>query len=180
MLFEKNSDKTNAVKRSQSRGLMLIGVVLVMIWGTPGGFGGTACAQSIIAPAAQGFTHDTTDSDQPFSEVTWQLVSGADVDGYVTQLSCGPFVHATAGSFKADSKLVIRILSSSGSANWTVTAANDQTDYGTGDETAVVSAQSSAVGDGEVGLTVTFLDSDFSRLAAGVYNMTVTGTITAN
>ena len=144
------------------------------------GFSSTVLGQSIAGPVDQSITHDATDSDQPFSEVSWQLTSGADIDGYTTQYSCGPFIHTTEGSFKADSKLVIRILSSSGPANWTVIAANDQTDHGMGDNTAEVTASSSDVGDGEVGLTVTFLDSDFSLLAAGDYSMTVTGTITAN
>lgn len=140
----------------------------------------SAYGQSITAPAQQAITHDGTDTSQVFSEVVWQLNSGLDAGGYTTQLSCGPFVHSGAGTFKVDSKLALRILVSEGSAKWTVTVPNDQTNFSATDETAVVAAQSSAVGDGQVGLTVTFLDSDFSLLAAGNYTLTVTGTITAN
>ena len=44
----------------------------------------------------------------------------------------------------------------------------------------LLDARSVAKGNGSVGLTVTFLDNDFSKLGAGNYTITVTGTITAN
>lgn len=137
-------------------------------------------AQSISAPGTQTITHSGADAQQVFSEVAWDLISGADALGYTAQWNCGPFQHTGDATFKSDCKLQIRILASGGSANWAVAIASDQTNIGGGDLTAVVAAQSSAVGDGQVGLIVTFVDTDFSKLAGGSYSMTVTGTITAN
>lgn len=153
---------------------------LLIAWCIVNALGNTACAQSITAAAPQTITHNRSDAPQIFSEVAWQLLSGLDELGYTAQWSCGPFQHTDQGTLRADSKLEIRVLASGGSANWTVVASGDQTDYAGGDQTATVAAQSSAIGDGEVGLTVTFVNLDFSTLAAGNYTMTVTGTLTAN
>jgi hypothetical protein len=143
--------------------------------------GETAQAQSITAPGAQSTTHAGTDANQVFPEVTWQLTSGgSSFLGCTAQWSCGPFTHTGDASFKADTRLDIRIISSSGSANWTALVPSDQTNFGGGDQTVSVTAQSTAKGNGQVGLTVTFVDTDFSRLAAGSYTATVTGTISAN
>lgn len=142
--------------------------------------GAPALAQSIEAPPAQSLTHDRSDAPQVFPEVVWQLYSGIDSGGYTAQWTCEPFSHSTQNTLKADAKLAIRVVASDGSANWTATVPSDQTAYATGDQSAAVAAQSVAVGDGQVGLTVTFVDNDYSRLAAGDYTITVVGTITAN
>lgn len=156
------------------------GLGLLAAWGGLIGPGKAVLAQSITAPAAQSVTHNRSDAPQVFSEVAWQLISGVNPLGYTVQWSCGPFQHAARESLKADCKLQIRVLASGGLANWTVTVPNDQTNHTAGDQTAAVVAQSTAEGNGEVGLTVTFLDNDFSKLGAGSYTLTVTGTITAN
>lgn len=162
-------------RRSAPWGLALLVAVGAFI-----GRGEAAFGQLIVAPAAQSVTHNGTDGPQAFPEVAWQLHSGLDPLGYTVQWSSSPFQHTSRESLKADCKLQIRILASAGSANWTIASPSDQTDYAGGDQSAVVAAQSVAEGDGEVGLTVTFLDGDFSKLGAGSYMLTVTGTITSN
>jgi hypothetical protein len=153
--------------------------LITALWGLIGP-SGAALAQSITAPPAQLVTHDGGDGPQVFAEVAWQLHSELDPSGYTVQWNCGTFQHTGRASLKADCKLQVRVLASGGSANWMVITPSDQTNHAGGDQTAVVAARSTAVGDGEVGLTVTFLDSDFSKLGAGSYTVTVTGTITAN
>ena len=155
-------------------------VACIVVWISLGGSIATASGQSITAPAHQSVTHSGNDAPQVFSEAVWDLMSGLDAGGYTAQWSCSPFVHSVNASLKVDSRLAIRVVASEGSANWTAIVGSDQTDYAAADDTAVVAAQSFSVGSGQVGLTVTFLNSDFSILGAGDYTMTVTGTITAN
>lgn len=170
----------DAVRRRINRARAASGVGVAAVCWLWMGSAGMVFGQSITAPAAQSITHDGTDAPQAFSEVVWQLTSGSDAAGYTAQWSCGPFQHGLKTSLKADTKLQIRVLSSGGLANWTATVPSDQTDYAGGDQSATVAAQSLATGDGQVGLTVTFVDNDFSQLGAGNYTITVTGTITAN
>ena len=144
------------------------------------GAGGSACAQSMTVPGQQSLVHDRANTPQVFPEVIWQLHSSIDSGGYTTQWQCGPFVHSVHGALRADAKLAIRVVASEGFADWAATVPSDQTALGSGDETAAVAAQSIAIGDGHVGLTVSFLNDDYSRLAAGNYTVTVVGTITAN
>ena len=166
----------NAAARLSISALAAFGFGLAAVWFAGGGVFG----QSITAPPAQSLTHNTADAPQAFSEVAWELASGLDSAGYTAQWTCGPFEHSVKGSLKADTKLEIRVLASGGSASWTAIVPTDQTDFASGDETAVVAAESSAAGDAQVGLTVTFVNDDFSQLGAGDYTVTITGTITAN
>lgn len=181
MPFSHQPDRRYAGRRCQLRrpavfhiGLTASCAVLFLASDTP------ALAQSIVAPPAESLTHNRNDASQVFPEVVWQLYSGVDSGGYTVQWSCGPFVHSVQGALKADARLAIRVVASDGFADWRTTVPNDQTSYAGGDETAAAAAQSVAVGDGQVGLTVTFLNDDYSRLAAGSYTTTVVGTITAN
>lgn len=158
----------------------VLNIGCIVVWATLGGSIATASAQSITAPAHQSITHSGTDAPQAFSEAVWDLISGLDTGGYTAQWSCSPFVHSVNPNLNVDSMLAIRVVASEGSANWTAIVSTDHTDYAAADETAVVAAQSFSVGSGQVGLTVTFFNNDFSILGAGNYTMTVTGTITAN
>ena len=153
---------------------------LIVGWSVLSGLSSTAVAQSITAPAQQSITHRGDDATQAFPEVVWQLNSGLDPQGYAAHWSCAPFQHSGQPSLKVNCRLQARILASLGAANWTITVPGDQTDHFGGDNTAIVAAQSFAAGDGEVGLTVTFIDSDYSKLGAGNYSVTVIGTIAAN
>jgi hypothetical protein len=171
--------RSDAPERRKSRAPAAFVIGWIAAWGALIGPGKALC-QSIAAPAPQTIAHNGGDAPQLFSEVAWQLTSGLDALGYTAQWNCGPFQHTGRATLKADCKLDVRVLASGGSANWSITAPSDQTNYFGGDQTAVVAAQSFAVGDGEIGLTVTFLNNDFSRLGAGNYTVTVTGTIAAN
>lgn len=142
--------------------------------------GAPAFAQSIGVPPAESLVHNRGNAPQVFPEVVWQLYTGIDSGGYTAQWTCEPFIHASKSTLKADAKLAIRVIGSDGFADWRATVPSDQTAYASGDQTAAVAAQSVAVGDGQVGLTVTFLNDNYSTLAAGSYTVTVVGTITAN
>ena len=139
-----------------------------------------AAAQSITPPAAQSQNHDGSDAPQVFAEAVWSVNNPSIATGATAQLSSGPFVNASRSSLKSDCQLSLRIVSSSGMAGWTAIAPLDQTSFGGGDETAVVVANSTKKGNGQLGLTVTFINSDYSILGAGQYLATVTGTIVAN
>lgn len=180
MTLAQTSARSHAAPRRRSRAPAAPSIGCIAVCAALLGADGTAFAQAITAPAAQSITHNRDDAPQVFSEVVWQLTSGADAGGYTAQWSCGPFHHSVKGTLKADTKLAIRVVASDGLAGWTATVPDDQTDFVGGDETATVAARSLATGDGQVGLTVTFLNNDFSTLAAGSYTLTVTGTITAN
>ena len=171
--------QTNTAVRREYRALAVFSIGWIVAWVTMAGSTATALGQSVTAPAQQSITHNGADAPQQFSEVVWNLITGPDVAGYITEWSCGPFVHSVNANLKADSELRVRVLSSEGQANWTTIVASDQTDYAAGNQTASVVLQSSSVGDGQAGLTVTFLNSDFSKLGAGDYTITVAGTITA-
>lgn len=137
---------------------------------------------AITAPAAATKTHDAADANQALPAATW-TVDQNQVSGSTATFSVSaPFVHATATTIKRNCKLDLAISTSESAAGWSVTTATDQTAYAavTPDNAASVSATSTAAGNATLGVTVTFLDTDYSTLATGSYATTVTGTITAN
>ena len=137
---------------------------------------------TISAPVAATITHDGTDANQAFTSQSWTVECNDPDGGSVTLAVSAPFVHGTNTTYKADAKLALAISSSDSEASWSVTTAADQTDYAnaTPDTDAQVVASSTAAGNVTFGLTVTFVQSDHSVLAAGTYSTTVTGTLTAN
>ncbi|NND98863.1 MAG: hypothetical protein HKN47_16215 [Pirellulaceae bacterium] len=135
---------------------------------------------SIVAPPAAAINHDTTDNDQVFPVQNWTAHSTELLGANVTLEAQSPFVNLLDDSFVRDAKLDLAITSSDASAGWTVNVASAATSYATGVETASVVAQSSGPGLGLLGLTVTFVETDYSSLASGAYTMTVVGTIASN
>jgi hypothetical protein len=136
-------------------------------------------AVSIVAPSAVSLTHDESDNANAFPVQTW-LVKGNDPDGVNVEFSTTtPFVGP--GSSKADVRLDLAVLNSQGPASWTVTTAQDTTDYANTnpDNSALVAAQSNGVGRANLDLTVSFLGGEFGTYAAGAYATTVTGTVAA-
>jgi hypothetical protein len=133
---------------------------------------------SINAPITGGATiaHDTTDTNQVFPLQTWSALCnnglGASIDFVIT-----PFANGTT---ERNAQLVAAVLSSDASAAWAMTTASATTDYLSATPNATVSAASEGPGNASFGLTVTFIDSDYSVLPAGSFVSTVTGTITAN
>lgn len=133
---------------------------------------------SINAPITGGATiaHNTTDANQSFPSQTWTAISnngpGATVSFVIT-----PFAN---GAIRRNASLTASLLSSDVGSGWAMTTASGTTDHTSATPNATVGAASTAAGNAAFGLAVTFLDTDYSALAAGSYVSTVTGTITAN
>lgn len=140
---------------------------------------GAIAAVGITAPAGQSQNHNGSDANQSFTQSTWTL-SSTEALGATLTLSAGPFTHSTVSTIKRDTRLDLAVLSSQGAALWAATVPTSQTNIALNVNTATVAAKSSSLGGGTVGLTVTFMDTDYSTLAAGNYTLTVTGTIVPN
>ena len=135
---------------------------------------------TITGPANVTVAHDQSDSNQAFAAQQW-TASVNDVDGATVIFQTNQaFTHTVASSYKRNAKLDLAIASSDAGANWSVSTATDQTNYAGADGVAAVQASSTAPGDAAFNLTVTFITTDFSSLAAGSYTTTVTATLTAN
>jgi hypothetical protein len=135
---------------------------------------------TITGPANVSVNHDASNNDQVFSAQQW-TASVNDVDGATVIFQTNQaFTHSTATAYKRDAKLDLAIASSDPTASWAVSTATDQTNYAGADGVAAVQASSTAPGDAAFDLTVTFITTDFSSLAAGDYTTTVTATLTAN
>lgn len=171
---------------------LLSASILALLFIAPGTAWGAADTQSytvtvdavltIAAPVAATITHDTTDASQAFTAQAWTVNCNDPQGGSVSFAVSAPFVHTTVAAYKADVQLDLAISSSEAAASWTVTTASDVTDYsaGTPDNAAQVASSSTAAGDVSYALSVSFVQSDYSILAAGDYAVTVTGTLTAN
>lgn len=138
---------------------------------------------TVTAPSASvSITHDQSDLNQAFGAQQWTVQQNATAGASISFSTDQAFTHTTATTFKRDAKLDLALASSDSGSGWAVSTATDQTDYGaaTPDGVATVQAASTAPGDAAFDLTVTFVTSDFSTLAAGNYTTTVTGTLTSN
>ncbi|QEG21459.1 hypothetical protein [Mariniblastus fucicola] len=133
-------------------------------------------AISITAPADVSINHNLSDSDQPFAQQAWNVYT-SNATGASVVMSMGRFVHTGDSAFFRNGQMDLALVSSDSTANWVVDTATGDTS-GTG--TASVAASSTGPGSGQLGLNVTFIETDASTLAAGDYVATVTGTITNN
>jgi hypothetical protein len=135
---------------------------------------------SISAPSDVLINHDLTNADQAFGAQAWDVrgntPSGVTVNFSVTS----PFTNQTNNTFKRDARLSLVKGTTTGTANWTVTTATDQTNYTGSDNGATVTASSDGAGRANMLLTVTFVTGDIGSVLAGDYVTTVTGTVTAN
>lgn len=135
---------------------------------------------SITAPGDIEINHDETDNDQTFPAQQWE-VKGNVLAGVSVSFTTGSaFTHTTDASFKRDASLGLSVASNSGPASWSIDQASDQTDYVNADEEATVMASSDGVGRATFDLAVSFITDEFGTFAAGDYDTTVTGTVTAN
>jgi hypothetical protein len=135
---------------------------------------------SINAPGPEVvLTHDESNNDQAFPTQTWLVTSNNATGATVTFATDQAFTHTADISYKRDASLGLSIASGTGNA-WTVNVASAQTDYANGDEVVVVSADSNRAGAASFLLDVSFIEETFTDLAAGDYEMTVTGTLSAN
>lgn len=131
-----------------------------------------------VRDTVSGLTHTLRNEPQQFAPVQWDvqsLFSG----GCLIEWQAVPFAHTGDQSFEADCELAIRLTQASPrSAGWSVTQKRDSTQLKSGRRTAAVSVTATEAGEARVEMSVQFLHSDFSRLAAGRYQTTVVGTIT--
>lgn len=134
---------------------------------------------TITAPAAATLTHNATDANQVFTAQQWSVSQNNGTGANVTFSTNQAF---TNGTVKRNAKLDLAIASSEAGAAWALTTATDQTAYAatTPDEVATVAANATGPGNATFGLTVTFIDTDYSLLKSGSYSTTITGTIAAN
>lgn len=135
---------------------------------------------SITPPADVTLTHDETDNDQAFPVQQWEVFGNNQSGVSVNFTTNTPFIHTVDPSFERDAQLGLALNSNNGPATWTITQASDATDFGQSDTDATVAATSNGVGRANFDLSVTFVTDSFGTFAAGNYEMTVVGTVSAN
>ena len=134
---------------------------------------------SITAPELAEITHDQSDADQSFPAQQWVVKGNVNGGVNVTFVALTPFIHTVDDTFKRDARLSLAVASSVGPASWTVTEPTDETNYIAGEDTASVAATSNGVGRANFDLSVQFITDDFGTFAAGNYESTVVGTVSA-
>ncbi|MEM6364520.1 MAG: hypothetical protein AAF539_07795 [Planctomycetota bacterium] len=135
---------------------------------------------SISAPVDLALTHDETDANQSFPIQTWSVI-GNTVGGVTVSLAVDqPFTHTVDPTYKRDVQLGLALNSTSGPGTWTISQASDITDYGANDLAATVGAASNGTGSATFDLSVSFITDTYGSFAAGTYETTVVGTVTAN
>ena len=142
-----------------------------------------ASSLTISAPGDLTIPHDTTDSNQGFGVSDWTVTcnngAGATVDFTTTAV----FEN---GAVERDLTMEVSIVSTDttalGANVWSVTPAltSYTSDYASADRNGQVQATSAGPGNATLGLSMTFVDNDYSLLPSGNYTVQVTGTITAN
>ena len=134
---------------------------------------------TITAPTTDPvITHDETDNDQDFAAQNWTITCNNATGANVSFETDQAFTHTSDGSYKRDASL--NLTKVSGDA-WTVTTSDATTDYdGPTGEVVSVGAASTTAGAASFNLNVSFVEETFTDLAAGDYEMTVTGTLTPN
>jgi hypothetical protein len=135
---------------------------------------------SITAPSNTALSHDETENNQVFPSQQWTVKGNVQNGVTVSFATNHPFVHTTNSNFKRNAKLDLSVGSSTGPATWNVSKATDTTDYVGGLNVASVQASSNGVGRANFNLGVTFITNGYGTFAAGDYDTTVTGTVTAN
>lgn len=135
---------------------------------------------AIVPPADVTITHDQTENNQPFPPQPW-TVRGNSLAGVTVSFSTtNAFVHTSDPSFVRNAQIGLSVGNTIGPANWTVVQASDTTDFAANDGVATVQASSDGVGRATLNLNVSFVTDGFGSFAAGNYESTVVGTITAN
>ncbi|QDV68503.1 hypothetical protein Poly24_22120 [Rosistilla carotiformis] len=132
---------------------------------------------SITAPSATvSQIHDETDNDQVFPIQRW-LVTANNTGGAMAVFTTDQaFTHTLDSNYKRDAYLTLA--KASGDA-WTVTNGSATTNYGSSLEEVSVTAESFTPGAANFDIGVSLVEETFTDLAAGDYELTVTGTLTA-
>ncbi len=134
---------------------------------------------SILAPSVDmQLVHDETNDDQVFAPQTWTVKANSPQGVSVTFSTSTPFNHASQ-PFQRDVGLALAIGTVTGPASWNVEAADSQSSYAQGVNSASVVASSNGIGRAQLALTVRFITDSFGTFATGDYNTTVVGTVAA-
>jgi hypothetical protein len=132
---------------------------------------------SIQAPAALvSQIHDQTNNDQSFPVQRWLVTANHPIGATAVFQTNQAFTHTVDSSYKRDANVTLTKFS--GPA-WTVLVPAASTNYGAGTEVVSVSADSNTAGSAAFDIGVTLDETTFADLAAGDYEMTITGTLTA-
>jgi hypothetical protein len=112
-----------------------------------------------------------------FPEQSWRIVAPNPLGPTVAIFSTMPFQNLKDSKSHVDSQLNIRTLSGGKSGSWQVIVPQARTVTASGANTAQVVAASQG-GNGEIGISVSYLCQEQPFLTDGVYETTVVGTIT--
>lgn len=160
---------------SSMRSFGMAGAVL-FLWGAFSILG----AQQPPAIRAKGFPLHLVviDPTKPlvFPEQPWTLVAPNPFGPTITVWSLEPFQSLSDPKLRVDAALDLSIRGRSRKSDWDIIIPHDRTSFAHGRTTAEVVAGSIG-GNGEAGITVTFLGHEQPFLAAGEYEATVIGTI---
>jgi len=136
---------------------------------------------SLDPPAAPAvIVHDGTSDDVTFAATAWPVLANDLLGSTVTFETTTAFTNTTSPTHKRDIELNLVMVSATPGSGWNITSATDVTDYAGSDETCLVSAESSALGNCLLSLEVTFKTGNPETLAPGLYCATVNATIAAN
>jgi len=134
----------------------------------------------VTPPEDVTITHDESDRNQRFPVQLWGVKGNNPAGVAVSFSTTQAFTHTTDDTFKRNARLVLAIGDTSGPATWSLTQAKDTTDHTNGDGVATVAASSNGVGRADFRLKVRFITGAFGTFAAGEYETTITGTVTAH
>lgn len=145
----------------------------------------TVAPRSVAAPppsiqaAGKAQSTYTIDTTQPvvFAEQSWRIVAPNILGPTVAVFSAAPFQNVKDPSSRVDAQLNLRALSRGVVNGWVVLVPQARTVTASGTNTASVAAASIG-GNGDMGVTVSFLCHERPFLTDGVYETTVIGTIT--
>lgn len=119
-------------------------------------------------------THDLRERDQRFPSQRWSVTSQNSLGAVVTLQTNQAFTNTSDSTAKRDVQISLNIRNG---PRWRVSQRRDETDYKSGDEIAIVRAESDRAGDANFNLRVIFREESVDDLMDGDYELTVIGTI---
>lgn len=135
---------------------------------------------SIVAPSTAIITHDETNNTNLFPPQTWEVYCNVPSGVTVSFSNQTLFTNILNPSFRRDISLGLSLGAVDNRTNWRIVEPQDSTNFATRKMTAQVTAVSDGVGKAELLLTVGFVTAEFGEFAAGTYEATVIGTVSAN
>ena len=136
---------------------------------------------SILAPTPLVTdTHDGSDGDFAFLPQLWNVRGNVSTGVTVDFTVDGPFVHVTDNTQVRDAQLTVASPINVGASAWSLASgSNSVATAGTG-TTGTVTYSTTGPSTGDFAVTVAFKGGTFGTFLAGVYETTVTGTVTQN